>query len=354
MWKHLTCIMLLWLFKPAAALRPRDYSEELLAVNASSSMLANREQHCEICYKAILNFILNLQDWTDVLAIREAWLRDGSWFIDGLMEESIQDYYEEGALVEKDVALWVAISAIFNEIEAWDKALKTAAKNKVWVDTLVKEDSFDCVGSQPVTEFAHELQADQNAKLANGGTGSLLLAAWILSLLEDHFQDLLTVESANPRSLYNKYVKKARSDASAIKADADKLDADYQKLANIAGSIGVALSKVNNYQPLGMSATDEDKDKCLYEICQGVQKVPENPDTMFPSRATLVTGREYAGFATLKTAAAADRTCPEPIDIPDMEVEHDPSQPEGGDTTFYYRPSLAECTGWIATDYPED
>eukprot|EP00971_Amphidinium_carterae_P067138 1329057-Amphidinium_carterae.2 len=206
---------------------------------------------------------------------------------------------------------------------------------KMWDEKPARKTSLDEIGSGLVTAFAEELKANEKAKLGGDGSGSIALAAWLLTLLEDNFYNML-IKPGGP--LYARHLEKARGERhNAVAKDAQEFENNYATLTNAASKLGEALLRKNdNVKLLHMPKDATNKEECVYHMCQGHIK---GVQTMFPSHddfAPEALYRGYAGKMTLSKAAENDDSRPFRTDIPDMGED------------FYFMPSLKDYLAWIS------
>mmetsp|Transcript_51176 Transcript_51176/g.119962 ORF Transcript_51176/g.119962 Transcript_51176/m.119962 type:complete len:368 (-) Transcript_51176:75-1178(-) len=364
MFRKLACSAMLLLGLPTAtlAVRPRDYSEELLAANLSMHSQGGISSHW--CYKAFFTFVFNEKEgpWADILAVRKAWY-DQEGGIKELLEESLfNNFIDDPRSNQREAALYVTIrSLLFNRLDYETEALTWAGKHLEWNLKVDENGEKVDAGSTTVKAFGDSLTVLETAKLGKQKDheglvydGSILLHAWILALLEPYVYENLLKEGT---AYYNEHILKTwtvsedsekkyslreRGEAIAVLAD---YKAQYRTLVNAAGILGARLMQSHNAEgpcnykaasPKGLDMTDdlvsEFGTTSLWRLCVGL--VAGN----FPGARELEQGRDFEGFAALLAAAKADGTVPDVLTL--------------GDGITKWRAKLREVVDWIEVDYP--
>jgi len=200
----LTVVLLL--LGQVSALRPKDYSEDLLQVDeAASSNTTVRGQELEGCYEALKLFILR-ELWPGIEAMYD---KIEDHVLDTLVTEMTKYLNANGSpegLEPRKVALVLALQTIADETEGFfgdggtvPTACMAQGGNGDWQESAT-DDGVE--GSAVVYALGKEMLAVQKdgkkAKLGGANPGSIALASWILALLEPYFRALLTTDPDVP------------------------------------------------------------------------------------------------------------------------------------------------------------
>mmetsp|Transcript_33877 Transcript_33877/g.79211 ORF Transcript_33877/g.79211 Transcript_33877/m.79211 type:complete len:363 (+) Transcript_33877:172-1260(+) len=303
----------------AAALRPKDLSEDGVVDVAHSNL---KDMSLEKCYENLHMYLLtnSLEGKAFVSALHAMDL-----FVDLFVRPANKDISQRD---DKEMVFALAVQAILEHYQKMTEALNTAIKRKgaarhsdKMSDDGEPADWVDGVGSTAVLDMGEALSTVTNSKL-KGGHGTLAMASWLLTLLQDDFAKWIDVGDTGEED--GRYFRPAVVSVVAPGLMPDKLSGFLSHMGFKVKSgqhndmdLVQALWK-NSYSTL-MSITDEMTQvlrtsgmahsvkrrtpQSLWELCQGQWEAGE---ILFPTVEAMEQGKDFEFFNHFKASAKED------------------------------------------------